>query len=160
MTMAVPPMVSEHTAEEEVLINAVRDALSKYDPVRIWGDDVHLGAHGSTITLSGYVRSRSAKEMAGKLASQVNGVSAVQNNLNVDADLELAIAQALAADPRTQGAFPGILVGTVFGVVYLKGAVKTPEIKTAAGEIAAKIPGVQNVSNELTVQEAVKAAKS
>ena len=157
MTMAVPPMISQHTAEEEVLINSVRDALSKYDPVRIWGDDVLLGAQGSTITLSGYVRSRSSKEMAGRLASQVSGVSAVDNKLVVDSDVEMAVAQALGADPRTQSSFPGILVGVVFGVNYLKGVVKTPEIKTAAGEIAAKVPGVRTVSNELATVPAVKA---
>lgn len=157
MTMGVPPMISEHTEQEEVLINAVRDALSKYDPIRIWGDDVHIGAHGSAITLSGYVRSQSSKEMAGKLASQVGGVSAVENNLVVDGEVEVAIAQALGADPRTQSVFPGVLVGVVFGVVYLKGIVTSPEIKTAAGEIAAKVPGVRTVSNELTTVQVVKA---
>jgi osmotically-inducible protein OsmY len=155
--MGKPPIIAEHTMNDEVLINAVRDALNKYDPARIWGDDVKIDARGGTVTLSGIVRSQTTKETAGKMASQVNGVSAVQNNLMADADLEMAVAQALAADPRTHPAFPGVLVGVVFGVVYLKGMVKTPEIKAAIGQVAAQVPGVRTVSNEVGTVQSVKA---
>lgn len=151
MTMAVPPIRDQHSTSEDTLIIAVRDALSAYNPVRMWGDCVQLDAHGSTILLSGNIRNHSAKEIAEQITRQVPRVTAVENNLVVDLDTELAVAQALGSDPRTQSSFPGILVGVVFGYVYLKGTVQKAETKTAAGEIASKIAGVRIVSNELNV---------
>lgn len=157
MSVATPPIIDEHTNQEEVLINAVRDALSKYNPARMWGDDLRIDARGEQITLSGNVRSQTTKEIAASMTAAVNGVASVQNNLLADSDVEMAVAQALGTDPRTAVAFPGILVGVIFGVVYLKGMVKTPEIKAAAGEVAAKVTGAKIVSNELTTVPSVKA---
>lgn len=150
MTTSTPPIDARPTESEEELMIAVRDALARYTPVRVWDESVVVKAQGSTIVLSGSVRSRSAKEMAAEIVRKVKGVSAVEDHLVVDADVELAIAQALAVDPRTQAVFPGVLVGVVFGVVYLKGHVASTEVKKAATEIALKVPGVRSVSNELT----------
>lgn len=150
MTTSTPPIDAGPTESEEKLMIAVRDALAQYTPVRVWDDCVQITARGTVIELSGSVRSRTAKEMATRNARQVKGVSAVEDHLVVDADVELAIAQALAVDPRTQAVFPGVLVGVVFGVVYLKGHVASTEVKKAATEIALKVPGVRSVSNELT----------
>ncbi len=158
MTMSDPPIYDGHNTADEDLVTAVRDALDQYTPIHIWGDGVQIDAHSGTVVLSGVTRSRSAKETAGRIAQAVKGVSAVDNRLVVDADVELAIAQALAADPRTRGAFPGILVGVVFGITFLKGAVPTAEMKAAAEEIARQIPGVKSVSNELATTQDVKAA--
>jgi osmotically-inducible protein OsmY len=158
MTMSVPPIYDGHNEVDEELIVAVRDALDQYAPVHIWGDGIQIDARAGTVVLSGVTRSRSSKETAERIARSVKGVSSVDNRLVVDPDVELAIAQALAADPRTRGGFPGILVGVVFGVTFLKGTVPTAEMKAAAEEIARQIPGVKSVSNELTVLQEVKAA--
>ncbi len=158
MTMSDPPVYDGHNTVDEDLVMAVRDALDRYTPIHIWGDGVQIDARSGTVTLSGVVRSRSAKETAGRSAKSVKGVSTVDNRLVVDPDVELAIAQALAADPRTQGAFPGILVGVVFGTTFLKGTVATAEMKAAATEIASKIPGVKSVSHELVITQEPKAA--
>lgn len=158
MTMSDPLTYDGRNTADAELIVAVHDALDAYTPIHIWGDGVQIDAHAGTVVLSGVVRSRSAKETAERIAGKVKGVSAVDNRLVVDPDVELAVAQALAADPRTRGAFPGILVGVVFGVTYLKGSVPTAEMKSAAEEIARKIPGVKFVSNELGITQDVKAA--
>lgn len=140
------------------LVMAVRNALSQYTPLRIWEQGVQVDVQGGTVILSGNVRSRAVKEMAERIARGVKGVSAVQNQLLADTDVEVAVAQALSADVRTRAGFPGILVGVVFGVVYLKGTVASADIKNAATEIVAKVAGVRRVSNELTVAAPQKTA--
>ncbi len=133
------------------LETAVREALEQYAPLSVWKHSVQVHASAGTVTLSGTARSQAEKEVAENLVSRVKGVSTVQNQLTVDGDLEVAVAQALGEDARTRAGFPGILVGAVFGVVYLKGTAPTKELKQAAGEIASKVSGVARVSNELKV---------
>lgn len=159
MTMSTPPNYNGHSQRDESLVMAVRDALRQSDRLRIWGDRIHIDASDGKVVISGGVRSRSAKESASMLASQVKGVSTVENNLFVDSDVELAVAQALANDPRTLAAFPGILVGCTFGLVFLKGTVENAAMKAAASEIATKVPGVDAVSNELTPLAVVQTAQ-
>ncbi len=137
---------------------AVRNALSQYTPLRIWEQGIQVDVQGGAVILSGNVRSRAVKEMAEQIARKIKGVSAVQNQLLADTDVEIAVAQALSSDARTRAGFPGILVGVVFGVVYLKGTVSSADIKNAATEIAAKVAGVRRVSNELVVATPQKTA--
>ncbi len=137
---------------------AVRDALDRYAPLRMWRHSFQVQASDGKVVLSGSVRSQPEKEMAETLARQVRGVASVENQLMVDSDLELAVAQALGTDARTLAGFPGILVGVVFGVVYLKGTVPSEELKKAAGEIASRVAGVQRISNELRVPANAPAA--
>ncbi len=158
MTVSATPQYDGRPASDELLEVAVREALDAYSPTHSWGDGIQVSARGGTIELAGAVRTRSAKETAEQVVRRVKGVTALKNDLTVDAEMELAVAQALAADPRTHDAFPGILVGVVFGVCYLKGVASTAEAKTAAGEIARKIPGVRSVSNELGTVAEVKTA--
>ncbi len=134
----------------------VREAFAKYDPLRMFGDALHIIARGGNVILNGPVRSHSARENAAQLAAKVNGVTKVENNLVVDTDLEVLVAQALAADPRTQVLFPGVLVGVVFGVAYLKGEAPSAQVKQAAAEVAAKVPGVVAVSNDLSTPPDLK----
>lgn len=134
----------------------VRDALRAYDPLHMFDDALNINARGGTVTLSGPVRSRSAWENAAQLVGKVNGVTRLENKLVVDLDVEVLVAQALAADPRTQVLFPGVLVGVVFGMVYLKGEAPSADVKVAATEVASKVPGVVAVSNELVTPPNVK----
>ncbi len=135
--------------QNDDLANAVRQTLLQYPPLRASGSGVQVDAESGAVTLSGVVRSQAIKETAEQLAWKVKGVSAIENHLTVDSDVEVAVAQALASDTRTRAGFPGILIGVVYGVAYLKGTVASAEIKNAASEIAAKIKGVLRVSNEL-----------
>lgn len=145
--------------QNDNLANAVRQTLLQYPPLRASGTGVQVDANNGAVTLSGVIRSQASKDTAERLARQVKGVSVVENRLTVDSDVEVAVAQALAADARTRSGFPGILVGVVYGIAFLKGSVISAEIKSAAGEIAAKIQGVLRVSNEL-IAPAVPPAKA
>jgi osmotically-inducible protein OsmY len=138
------------TADAE-LEQAVRDAILRYGTLRIWGHAFQVEASEGVVTLVGHVRTIVSKETAERIVSRVPGVKAVKNQLVVDTDLEVAVAQALANDPRTVNGFPGILVGSAFGEISLKGAVASQEIKNAASQVAAKVPGVREVTNELSV---------
>src|SRR5574341_750242 len=109
--------------QNDTLATAIRYALEQYTPVRSTGGGIKVSARGGIVTLSGSVRSQSTKDTAAQLALKVKGVTAVENRLTVDSDLEVAIAQALASDTRTRAGFPGILVGAVYGTAFLKGMV-------------------------------------
>ncbi len=150
--------VAARSPQDAELEERVREEVLGYATLRIWGHAFQVQARGGTVRLVGHVRTQVSKETAERVARQVPGVQNVKNELWVDTDLEIAVAQALANDPRTVKGFPGILVGSAFGEIFLKGAVASPEIKSAASEIAAKVPGVREVTNELTVPEAARAA--
>ena len=139
------------TKRDPNLEQAVRDALGRYAPLKMWQHSIDVQASNGTVVLLGNVRSQAEKEIAEKLARAVRGVTSVENQLIVDGDLEVAVAQALGADARTSGAFPGILVGVVFGTAFLKCTGASEDVKKAAGEIASQVAGVQRVSNELIV---------
>ncbi len=140
--------------QNDVLAISVREKLRQYAPLRLPVNDLQVGSRNGAVTLSGKVRSQAIKNTAEELARKVRGVSTVENRLIADTDVEVAVAQALASDARTRAGFPGILVGVVYGTAFLKGTVASAEIKKAAGEIAAKVPGVLRVSNELVAPAA------
>ena len=143
------PNTDDSVRHDPALEQAVRNALDRYTPLRMWRYSFQIQASDGKATLTGSARSQAEKEVAGNLARAVKGITTVDNQMVADGDVELAVAQALATDERTRDAFPGILVGVVFGMVYLKGRVVSEAVKQAAGEIAKRIENVQRVSNEL-----------
>ena len=139
------------TQRDENLEQAMRGALARYAPLQMWRHSIDVQASEGIVILTGNARSQAEKEIAEQLVRSVKGVTSVENKLTVDGDLEVAVAQALGADARTSSAFPGILVGVVFGTTFLKGTVASEDVKKAAGEIASQVAGVQRISNELIV---------
>jgi len=143
------PNIDDSVRHDAALERAVRTAMERYAPLRMWRHSYEVQASDGKATLTGNARGQAEKEVAGNLARAVKGITTVDNQLIADDDLELAVTGALAADERTSGAFPGILVGVVFGTVYLKGTAASEAVKKAAGEIASRIQSVRIVSNEL-----------
>ncbi len=137
---------------------AVREAIEASSGTRIWGHAFYIKVVAGVVELTGWVRTVTSKLAAEKTVRAVQGVVDVKNNLVVDTQLEVAVAQALGEDPRTRGSFPGILVGAAFGEVLLKGDVTPQDIKKAAGEIAGAVPGVRVVTNQLLAPEPPKPA--
>lgn len=146
------------SAQDNALILAAADALNSYPGVRVWTDALVFTARKGIIEINGHVRTHAEKIVTEDVIIQVNNVKDVINKLYVDTDLEIAVAQALGQDARTRGGFPGILVGSAFGEIYLKGRVPSQDMKKAAGEIAAKVDGVRNVVNALEAPEPPKPA--
>ena len=133
---------SKPNYEDDRLESAVREALDRDTALRMWKNSIEVRASAGTVVLAGNLRSQTEKETAETLARGVKGVVGVDNQLVIDADLEREIALALSADARTRAGFPGILVGVVLGVGFLKGTVASEDIRKAAGEIAGKVVGV------------------
>jgi osmotically-inducible protein OsmY len=148
--------MTARSAQDEALDTAAFDALMHYPGVRVWTDALDIRAQNGILEISGHVRTHAEKQVTEDVIIKVKGVKDVINNLYVDTDLELAVAQALGNDARTRGGFPGILVGSAFGEIYLKGSVPSQEMKKAAGEITAKIEGVRDVVNSLEAPEPPK----
>ncbi len=151
-------MTTARSVQDEELAQAAERALLNYPGVRVWTDALKLKANNGIVEIGGHVRTRAEREVTEDVVLKVKGVKDVVSNLFVDTDLEIAVGAALGNDPRTRGSFPGILVGSAFGEIYLKGNVASEEIKKAAGEIAAKVNGVRSVNNQLVAPEPPKPA--
>ncbi len=140
---------------------------------RLASQDLSVRVLGGTVYLSGTVDSDIERDLAVDLARSVDDVQGVQSTLAVrtpppavdqpamvddrsmsermeDANVTAAVRQALVDDPRTRGAV--IDVTTMRGEVTLQGLVGRADISTAAGNIAAGIPGVTGVTNGLAVR--------
>lgn len=146
------------TALDQALADAASQALMNYTGVRVWSDALDIKANNGIIEIGGHVRTHAEREVTEDVILQTKGVQDLVSHLYVDTDLEIAVAKALGDDPRTHGSFPGILVGSAFGDVYIKGSVASQDIKKAAGEIAAKVEGVRSVINSLEAPEPPKPA--
>ncbi len=146
------------SSQDETLEVTTMDALQNYSGVRVWTDALDIQARNGIVEISGHVRTQAEKEVTENVILKTKGVKDVISHLYVDTDIEIAVAKALGDDPRTRGGFPGILVGSAFGDLYLKGNVPSQEMKKAAAEIAAKVQGVRSVVNSLEAPEPPKPA--
>lgn len=146
------------SSQDQALELAAIDALQNYEGVRVWTDALALRANNGLLEISGHVRTHAEKEVTENVVLQTKGVHDVLSHLYVDTDLEIAVGKALGNDARTRGSFPGLLVGSAFGEIYLKGNVASQDIKKAAAEIAAKVEGVRSVVNALEAPEPPKPA--
>jgi hypothetical protein len=144
--------------QDLALEQAAEQALINYAGVRVWTDALEMKAASGIIEISGHVRTHAEREVTENVVLKTPGVRDVISHLYVDTDLEIAIGQALGNDTRTRGGFPGILVGSAFGDIYLKGSVPSQEMKKAAEEIAGKVEGVRSVVNRLEAPEPAKPA--
>ncbi len=115
------------------------------------------------VQLNGFVRNNEMRQRAVAIAKQVNGVTAVDNNLKLkggatvstgekvdDGMLTARIKTALAEDERTKAA--QINVETRDAVVLLAGFVNNAASRTAATELARGVPGVSRVDNQIAVK--------
>jgi osmotically-inducible protein OsmY len=81
----------------------------------------------------------------------VTGVREVHNELRTDDDLRMAVAGALARDPRT--APFRFRIDSFRGTVHLFGNVDAPDVRLAAEEVATEVPGVRGVVSRLTTPQ-------
>jgi len=111
------------------------------------------------VDLEGTVKDFATKEEIDKTAHRVKNVVAVRNNLKIagagqmsDAQLQAAIVKKLQYDRVGYGnAFNAISVNVQNGVVTLGGNALGPVAADSAVSLASRFPGVQDVSNEITV---------
>ena len=112
--------------------------------------DVKATVERGVVRLTGLVDDVTAKRQAEAAARSVQGVIDVENKLDTDIAITTKVNNALFDDPRARMAV--IEVINENGIVTLKGQVDNSRVRKAAEEIAAKQPGVINVTNALEIQ--------
>jgi len=134
---------------EKKLYTQVRRVLWDYEPLRASHAEIYIDVKGDAVRLRGRVRTLPQKLIASVLVERMADVSAVTNELIADPDVVRAVADVLAQDERTAAYV--IRVDARHGVVTLRGAVPAPSIQATAVQLAADVPLVNSVRNQLTI---------
>jgi hyperosmotically inducible periplasmic protein len=114
------------------------------------------------VTLGGDVASVDQKAQAAQIAQPIAGEQVVANEIavvpngntsakTVYSDFDKGIEANLDA-MLTQSNIKGITHSTKQGVVTLKGDLPTPQLRAEAEHVAAQVPNVQQVVNEISVK--------
>jgi osmotically-inducible protein OsmY len=140
-----------HYRPDPDLEEEVRQALWDYPRLRIDLGAVKVHAQCNEVWLLGHVAGDINRRLMEDLAGAVRGVRAVHNELVADTDLAVAIAGALAKREETRGLPIGVYPN--LGEVYVRGLVPTEEVKQVAGQVAAEVPGIKTLHNELVVSD-------
>ncbi len=106
------------------------------------------------VTVKGVVLNEMVRRRVLYAAATVPGVEKVIDRLYSDADIERAVARALAADPALKGIAPAITVTSYGGIVTLHGTVTNPDEKTTAVRLASATVGVYRVDDHLEIEQA------
>ncbi len=136
----------------EQLADAVRRALSSDPATKNAG--IAVTGYRSVVTLRATVPNFYVKRVALRLAHAVPHVAVVQDHLTVPGG---AVDDALVANVKAALAGDASLKGRQFQVlakgsyIYLRGAVYSAAEKTRAVDVATRVPGVQGLSNSVTV---------
>jgi len=122
-------------------------------------DNLTYRVDGSKVTLFGQVRQPQLKSDAEKVVKSIEGVSAVDNQIEVmplspnDDRVRLAVYRAIYSKPSLQryqlGAVPPIHIIVKNGNVTLEGVVANEMDKTVAGIAAKGVGGTHDVTNNL-----------
>ena len=124
--------------------------------------EINVEVNRGIVQLNGFVDSPAEKSRATMVATEVDGVLEVRNNLGIksssttlgeiidDSLLTAKVKAALIESPETKA--HQITVETKEGVVQLSGFVDDANAKAAATAIALSVTGVKNVRNEISVK--------
>jgi len=119
--------------------------------------NVVVAAAQDSLMLRGFVASNDAKLRAAKLASQVEGVKSVKNDIVVldfsyaASAIDFAITQQVKRKLEEEMVASKIAVETTKGVVTLSGFAKSETVSAGAVATAHSIEGVKTVKNAMAV---------
>jgi len=140
---------SDLRGDEKKLFSRARQTLWDYEPLRASHAEINIGIRGHVVHLLGRVRTLNQKVLAELLVRRMSDVADVVNDLVADPEVVRAVADALAADPRTA---PSIVqVDARHGVVFLRGQVPDAATARSAIEIASRLPTTALVRSLLTI---------
>lgn len=146
--------------DDSALTASVKSALIA-DPVTK-ARQIDVEVRRGVVQLNGFVDSAAEKSQATTVATGINGVMEVQNNLAVntatatvgevidDSILTAKVKAKLIESSDTKA--HEINVETKLGVVHLSGFVDTANAKAKASELARSVSGVKEVKNEISVK--------
>jgi osmotically-inducible protein OsmY len=141
---------------EKKLYTRIRRVLWDYEPLRASHAEIFIHVEGDGARLTGRVRTMPQKIIAEVLVKRVPDVGAVVNELIADPEVVRAVADALAQDERTAAYV--IRVDSRHGIVTLRGEVPSEAVQQAALDVAARVPLVSSVRNQLSIGGATRAA--
>jgi len=118
----------------------------------------------NTITLHGTLHSENAKQQAGEIAQAVGGSRVIANEISVEPvgvesrakKIESNVDDAIEKNYTAALISKGLDKQSIHfkannGVLTLKGKVKTSELRQQAEQVAANVPNVAQVVNEIEV---------
>jgi hyperosmotically inducible protein len=122
--------------------------------------DVHVEAYRGTVVLAGDVATSDASAAAERMARDVPGVVGVSNRLHVrevpctrtctDAEVRVAVTAELRRARALRGSI--VVVESVYdGIVRLTGVARDPAASGTVFALAAAVPGVRRVINDVTI---------
>lgn len=119
------PDYLEHPSEQlkQTLATAVEGALWRFDPIRQTNSRIAVTVDAGIAYLDGNIRGAMMKSVATRLAASVPGIDSVVNRLVSDAEIERAVAMALAFDPELAITTDKVSVASRDGRVELGGRV-------------------------------------
>ena len=129
----------------------VEAILWDYEPLRTLGGrwSAHALADG-TIELTGVVPTGLIKDAMLARVRSLPGAVRVVDRLIADPDLEVAVARALAVDPRTRGLQPGaVTVRSHHGRITLLGRLPAGASRQIVVAMAGAVPGVVEILDQL-----------
>ena len=148
--------------DDTVVTTKVKSALLDDPSVKIF--DIKVATRKGVVQLSGFVDNQFQIDRAIEAALAVEGVSKVQNNINLksgkattvgtvvdDSVITTQVKAALLANPNVKSM--DITVVTRKGRVQLSGFVNSQSQITQALAVAQQVVGVKTVSNEMSVKQ-------
>lgn len=146
--------------DDSVITGKVKAALVDNESTKARQIDVET--FRGTVQLNGFVDSADAKAAAGRVASGVEGVKKVDNNLGIqgerrsageaidDSVITAKVKAALIGDKDVKA--HEVNVETRDGVVQLSGFVDNATAKSTAAQVARGVSGVKDVKNDIQVK--------
>lgn len=164
MFAATPPQnslpSSQMAGQTTNISNKVRHELVMLPFLTIF-DNLGYRVDGTTVTLVGQVTRPVVKQDAERVVQNIEGVTAVQNEVEVlplspmDDQIRWAEARSIYTSPMLNrygaGTQPSIHIVVKNGNVTLVGFVNNESDKDVAGIRANQVPGVFSVQNELQI---------
>lgn len=135
-------VLADHDLDLEAALNAM---LFGMDGLRGTRADVRVEAVAGHVTLRGAVQSPMVAAEVERAVAATPGVAGVTNLLTDDGSLSRAVAEALAADPRTRAIPPGYRITAIFAHVNVAGRFTDAEAQQVMA-VAQAVPGVRSVN--------------
>ena len=150
------------TANDGIITTKVKAALLQADAIK--SGDISVETENGVVTLSGFVHSQEQMKHAVDVTGKVEGVTSVNDKLNVKDNPEQTlkeyaddtmITSAVKAKFLADDGVPGLSVSveTHDGVVQLTGDVESQAQATQAENVAKGVEGVQSVKNDLVIKQ-------
>lgn len=159
---AVPPVSVGVALDDTVMTTKVKTALLGDESIK--GFDIKVVTRKGTVQLSGFVDNQTQLDRAVYVAHNVEGVTAVENNMTLkegkaatvgntldDSIITTRVKTVLLADPDVKGVEIGVV--TRKGEVQLSGFVGTQVQIDRAVALAQVVEGVQSVVNQMSVKK-------